>query len=431
VKTRAIAVGLVLVAASAVIYWLCDRDFNSGHPDFFYLADAFLHGRTWLIATPTFQPGPNDIIPVDGRYYVPFGPFPGLLFMPLVALIGPDAAAHWETVINALLAAADVGLCWWLLGRLGVQRIRDRLWIAVLFGFSTATWWITTRGGVWHTGQLIAMGLTFLALGECWGRRRGLVVGLLGGAAFLSRAPLALALPFYGLLLWDRASGSEFASDRGPTPQANRPARRDAAPGGVAPGGVAPPGLLASLPWPRWIALGLGFAASVAFFFWYNIARFGSPFESGYALAVVPAWLAARRELGLFSFAHLGTNLDYLFWHLPQRIADFPYFRPDGLGMSIFLTSPGLFYAIRADFRSRRSWWLAGAVVATLVPSLFYYGGGWLQYGYRYALDAVPFAIALCGLAAARRPMHVGWKVLIAFGVVINLAGVYWAYNLR
>ena len=68
---------------------------------------------------------------------------------------------------------------------------------------------------------------------------------------------------------------------------------------------------------------------------------------------------------------------------------------------------------------------------ATLVPSLLYYGGGWLQFGYRYALDAIPFAVALCGMAvAARGGIGLGWKVLIAFGVLVNAAGVYWAYHL-
>ena len=44
---------------------------------------------------------------------------------------------------------------------------------------------------------------------------------------------------------------------------------------------------------------------------------------------------------------------------------------------------------------------LLGATVAVLIPTLLYYGGGWLQYGYRYFLDSVPFVMALCGLAAA------------------------------
>ena len=95
-------------------------------------------------------------------------------------------------------------------------------------------------------------------------------------------------------------------------------------------------------------------------------------------------------------------NIDLFLLHLPKPIDQFPFFKPDGLGMSVLLTSPGLF-AVRADWHSRRSWWLLGAAVAVLIPTLLYYGGGWLQYGYRYFLDSVPFVIALCGLAAVKQ----------------------------
>ena len=72
--------------------------------------------------------------------------------------------------INALLAAAGVGLCWWLLGRIGVVRgARIGSGSTVLFGFSTQILWVTTRGGVWHTGHLIATILTFACLIELWG----------------------------------------------------------------------------------------------------------------------------------------------------------------------------------------------------------------------------------------------------------------------
>ena len=40
--------------------------------------------------------------------------------------------------------------------------------LAVLFGFSTQILWVTTRGGVWHTGHLIATILTFACLIELW-----------------------------------------------------------------------------------------------------------------------------------------------------------------------------------------------------------------------------------------------------------------------
>jgi hypothetical protein len=188
---------------------------------------------------------------------------------------------------------------------------------------------------------------------------------------------------------------------------------------------------LGALPWPDWFRLAFGFAPAVVFYLLYNAIRFGSPLESGYGLASLPPFLEVQRRQGLFSLTHLGMNLDYLLWHLPRFIPEFPFFRPDGLGMSILLTSPGLLLALRAPWRDRRTWLLAGAFVFTLIPSLLYYGGGWLQFGYRYALDAIPFAIALCAMAvASRRGIGIGWLVLIAFGVLVNAAGVYWAYHI-
>ena len=186
--------------------------------------------------------------------------------------------------------------------------------------------------------------------------------------------------------------------------------------------------------------------AALVFFFAYNAVRFGSPFESGYALATLPEWLERQRALGLFSLAHLPMNLDYFLFHVPMgtgeflyglvsghpAFPEFPYwtsFRPDGLGLSVLFTSPGLLYAVRADWRDRRAWWLAGAALFVLIPSLLYYGGGWLQFGYRYFLDSVPFVIALCASAAALRGrIGWGWLVLIVFGVVVMGMGAYWAH---
>jgi hypothetical protein len=94
----------------------------------------------------------------------------------------------------------------------------------------------------------------------------------------------------------------------------------------------------------------------------------------------------------------------------------------------VLITSPGLLFATQADWRRPRAWWLAGATIAVLIPTLLYYGGGWLQYGYRYFLDSVPFVMALCGLAAVHRGrIGWGWLALIAFGTVVMAFSVYWA----
>lgn len=399
---RASLVGIGVAGVAMAIYWLSNRFFDAQHGDFFYLADAFLHGRTWFDPTtlPPGAIGPNDVIPIDGRYYVPFAPFPAIALMPIVAITGPVTADQWESGINAGLAALDIALAWWLLARIGLKSLTDRLWLVALLGFSTQLWWVTTRGGVWHTGHLIATALTLACLIELWGSRRAWIIGLLAGAAFLSRAPIAFAVPFYALLL----AGDAVWEPR-------------------------------RWPWRQWVGLAGGVLPSIVFFFWYNDARFGSPLESGYALATLPEWLEARRDIGLFSLAHVPMNLDYLFVHPPTAIPEFPFLKPDGLGMSILITSPGLLYAVRAPWRDSRTWWLAGAALAVLIPTLLYYGGGWLQYGYRYALDSIPFVWLLCGLAAVRdeaagQSIGTGWRILIAAGVVVGLGGVYWAYNL-
>ena len=400
---RRVVVGSAVVGICALLYWLANRNFDAGRGDLFYLADAFLHGHAYL----DVRLGPNDVILAGDHFYVPFAPFPAIALMPIVALVGPVTADQFESGINALLAASGVGMCWWLLGRVGVERLSDRLWLVVLFGFSTQILWVTTRGGVWHTGHLVATILTFGCLIELWGRQRAWLVGLLAGAAFLTRAPLAFAVPFYALLLEPRLVHQAAA---------------------VTGGYVARAVLL---PWRSWLVLGLGFLPWVAGFFVYNQVRFGTPLESGYALATLPPFLERQREIGLFSIAHIPMNIDYFLLHLPQPISGPPFFRPDGLGLSVLITSPGLLFATQADWRRPRAWWLLGAAVAVLIPTLMYYGGGWLQYGYRYFLDSVPFVMALCGLAAVYRGgVLTGWKVLIGFGTLVGAVGVYWAYHL-
>jgi hypothetical protein len=404
---RMTAIGFGVVAISAVIYWWVSKDFDAFRGDFFYLADAFLHGRTWL----DFQPGPNDVIVgPDGHFFVPFAPFPAIVLMPLVAITGPVTADEIESGINSLLAASTVGMGWWLLGRMGVLRVWDRIWLVALFGFSTQILWVTTRGGVWHTGQLIATLLTFGCLIELWGKRRAWLIGLLAGAAFLTRAPLAFAVPFYALMLLPLAAPASIADTR-----------------------AYVRGALAGIPWRSWAWLAAGVLPSLTFFFLYNQLRFDNPLESGYALATLPPWLEAIREQGLFSLTHVPMNLDYLFLHLPivDESVGFPFLRPDGLGMSVFLTTPGLLFAVRADWRRPLPWLLLGTAVLVLIPTLLYYGGGWLQYGYRYFLDSIPFIWAICGIAAAYRGrVSWPWRAVIAIGLVVMAWAPHWAYRI-
>jgi hypothetical protein len=396
---RAFLAGLGLTVLAGVLFWLTARGTNLGRPDLYYLAESFLQGRTWLE-----PPAPiYDAIDRGDRWFVPFGPFPALLLAPIVAVVGPQAAQFLDSGINASLAGIAVGLAWMLTGRLGVAHLGHRAALVVLFGFSTALWWVTARGSVWHTGQIVATVVTMACLVEVFGRRRAVVVGLLAGAAFLTRVPLAFAVPFYALLLltdWEGATRWRERLRALFAPTAIRTA----------------------------ILLGLGVAPSIAFFLWYNATRFGSPLETGYGLASLTGFLSERRAMGVMSPVHVPWNLELFLLHVPPPVAQFPWIRPDGFGMSVLLTSPGLLLAFLAPRRLSQTWWLAGAALLVLVPTLFYYGGGFHQFGYRYFLDSVPFVFALAALAVAhRRRLGAPWLVAIAVGVAVNAAGVWWA----
>ncbi len=399
----ATAVGLLVAVGAFFVFWMANKGFDAGRGDFFYLADAFLHLRTWI--EPAM--GPNDVILIDGHTYVPFAPFPAFVLAPLVALVGPVTADQLESGVNAFLAATVVFLAWWAAGRIGVERLRDRFGLVLLLGLGTQVLWVTTRGGVWHTGHLVAMILTLLLIGEMFGKRRALLMGLLVGAAFLTRAPLVFAGPV--LALWVVPSWSDVLGS-----------------------GRSLGDRVRALPWVDWLWLIVGFAPALVFFFWYNLDRFGSATESGYALATLPEWLELQRQKGLFAVAHVGMNLNYLFVKLPAFTNTFPYLKPDGLGMSVLLTSPGLLLALLAPWRDRRAWLLLLAAVLVLVPTLLYYGGGWLQFGYRYFLDSIPFVWALGAMGVVKRGQVPWWGwTLIGWSVLMGLVAVYWAYNLH
>ncbi|HXI81071.1 MAG TPA: hypothetical protein VNM34_09680, partial [Verrucomicrobiae bacterium] len=140
-----IAVGASLVAIALVIYTVSHPYRLYNH--FEWQALAFLEGK----AAIRYPVGPSadslgnsffqDVLPVvstDGvpRGIIPFPPLPAVLLVPFVAIWG---IATNGQLIFAILGALDVGLAWWVLGRLPV-----RTWVrtaaTVFFAFGTVFW---------------------------------------------------------------------------------------------------------------------------------------------------------------------------------------------------------------------------------------------------------------------------------------------------
>ena len=94
----------------------------------------------------------------------------------------------------------------------------------------------------------------------------------------------------------------------------------------------------------------------------------------------------------------------------------------------MLLTSPGLLIGARARTLEP---FLVGCGLTTLAvfaPSLLYYGGGWIQSGFRYFLDAIPFLLPIIA-AGSRTGLSPGWKLLIAAGIAVNVWTIPWVYG--
>src|SRR6185436_9785862 len=66
-----------------------------------------------------------------------------------------------------------------------------------------------------------------------------------------------------------------------------------------------------------------------------------------------------------------------------------------------------------------RALWITVALVA--IPTFFYQNSGWVQFGYRFCLDYLPFLILL--LAVGGRRLGAAARALIIAGIAINLFG--------
>jgi hypothetical protein len=98
--------------------------------------------------------------------------------------------------------------------------------------------------------------------------------------------------------------------------------------------------------------------------------------------------------------------------------------------MSVLITSPACCCAFRADWRRPHAWFLAAAAILVLIPDPPLLRGGWLQYGYRYFLDSVPFVLGLCGSRRSPAAASAGAGRPDRHRIAVMGIGVYWAYNL-
>jgi hypothetical protein len=460
-RRLSIAVGLLLAVLALAIYSATRVDRYYDH--FVWQAAAYLEGQAAIRYPVEGTPGVSgnaffqDVLPIvtsDGvsRGLLPFPPLPALVLLPFVALWG---LATDDQAIFTLLAAVDVAICWWMLGRLAV-RPAIRIGGTIFMAFGTVFWYTAQVTTTWYQAHIVAVGLTMLAVGIAVGAdpsavrdaedddevrstfpgpvdlrsalrvdRRQFVAGLLFGLACTARLTVIFAAPFLAL---------------------------------VGPGGN----------WRRrsWSA-GLGAAIPVLVLVAYNLATTGHVLHPAYdylyaleangypTLGYHPTWAVEDpryipQSLGIALFG----LPDVLPVALPDSLAldptlvctepgsarglfdlACPLGVPRDTGMSVLLTSPAYLLAapmLRRYARSRLISAAILAIVAVSVVNLMHFSQGWVQFGYRFSNDVAPFALLLVALGAERLARRHTWGMPVVMGLIVvsiavNLWGVLWS----
>ena len=439
-----LAVGIGLVVACFVLYSLSRPAWQVVYNHFVWQADAFLHGQASIpypvAATPT-SPGNdffNDVAPVvdaagnqTGRGMIPFPPLPAVVLLPFVAIWG---MATDQAFLAVVLGALDVGLAFWLLGRVPI-RPRLRAALTVFLGAGSVLWYASSLGTTWYLAHVVALGLTLVAVAialdadDRWAALdrsaprplldwRQILAGFLLGLAVTSRLTVGFGVVFLVL---------------------------------VGGGGS----------WTRRAAgAALGIAIPVGVLLAYNLAVSGTLFNPVYeALYRYEVWaypdLNYHAAWSLQDIRYIPQNLGIMLLGppdvmpacdpgVPREIwsaAGCSWLVPRPVGMSLLVTSPAwlLVGAAAPLLRDRR---VAGGLLATLViavVNLMHFSQGWVQFGYRFSLDFAPFLLVPVALGTERllagRGRGAAWGgVLVAGLIVASVAvqawGIAWARTL-
>jgi hypothetical protein len=379
----AVVVLVYVVAAVVSAQWRHD-----GPDRMMAVAERVLAGH---LDSPSLA-GSVDSVDIGGKYYIAVGPLQILAYLPFAAVPALHAIGGY---LAGLLLGIPAAVLTLPLARAYGARGSLAYWVAGLAAFGTLLFFVSLFGNFYYLAHVESFLALVLFLIEWAGRRRPAVLGLWLTVSVLARPTTVLAaVPFGIALLWQK-----------------RDAVRTVVMAAVA------------------FALPIGLA--LAFYGWYDWVRFGSPLQAGYAISYLPQpGLGARRALGVFSILQVPENFRLAFLAPFETMNRFPYLRANPYGLSMLLVSPALLTALWAGFRDRMAQilWIAAALVA--IPVFLYYGGGYVQYGFRYSLDFTPFLVALVAVGSNRwrGPLE---RVLVVVSVASVTYGVFWYYNFQ
>lgn len=366
---------------------------ETGYQHFAHLANSIISGHLYLLENPD---GIGDVVSVNGHDYWPLGPFPSVALMPLAWVARGLGGVLYQGLPQAIVVLGVFLIVLRVARRLEYDAYESALW-AFAFTFATMFLGVAMLAKSWYFAQTVGVLLCWWMFHEYFGKRRYLFIGILAGCLVATRLTAALVLVFFLLDLLNsdltRRQKWTFAAQL------------------LAPSAVGV------------VLLGL-----------YNAARFGNPLETGYTLQTIGGFLLASRAHGVFSLAHVPGNLYFalLSGPLPVFLEDgsqvlrFPFVTANAYGMSVFLTSPYMLLMLLLRYRDTFARLALLTVLIIAIPVVSYYGVGYAQLGYRYALDFWPLLFLL--FMKLYRQSHTRLSARLQFAIVASAFTNFYLY---
>lgn len=364
-------VPIFLFIFTLLVYSISHRG-EGGHLTYFVpLADAFLHGRLYVIEHPSWL---DELILWNNHYYVVLPPMPAIFLMPFVAIFG---SGFYQPIFSVLMGSVSVSLCYIVLLKI-FNNIKIALWSSMLYGFGAMLWYHAEVGSGWYLALIVVQVFLWTMILEVVTKKRFLLIGLLIGFAYLTRLPTFLSVSFVLIYLHRELKIRSFF----------------------------------------W--LGLGLLPGLLTNWIYNYLRFGTISDVAYNILLANS---PSHPFGLLSIRYVLTHIIEIFTALPVFIPNFPYVIPSLNVMALWFITPAFLLIPFANYKKRIIIASLVAILLTSLPSLLKGGNGFTQFGYRYALDYMPFLIIL---VASGMRNKVEWyvKALILLSILINLWGV-------
>lgn len=377
---------------------------------FIYQAQAWLQGR--LDISRQLQ----DVVVVNGKYYLVFPPLPALLMVPFVAVLGNRFSDIWFTWI---FAALNMLLLYRTLEVMRHRQIISRTplengIITLTFGFGTIALWLCLGGRVWFTAQTISTFGIMITLHATLSRRWWLATLGVGIVALTRTSEVLIGVIPLVVYLRNLGIGRRMQKRR-----------------------VLLPGR-----WPSLRELtGILMPLAIAFLLLLirNKLYFGSFLSLGYDIQQQQFY--PNVQYGLFSWHYIWPNIviDFLRWPGFSFTGVFdvnprPDLIMDAMGTSIFFSTPLLAIFLFTQQGKTAQPWLRSTLWITLalllLPILLYSYEGWNQVGARYLFPLYPPLFLL--LAQREASLDARWIALAGLSVFINslLARVFWMHAL-